>query len=55
MEEFLVLGIVPNTNIQVTFYDWLLIAQVLLLLVLVAKMLSAKLSVIRAAKPANKV
>lgn len=34
VEDFLVLGIVPNTNIQITFEGWLVFAQVVVLLIL---------------------
>lgn len=34
MEDLLVLGIVPNTNIQINFEGWLMLVQFVLLLFL---------------------
>jgi len=47
MEEFLVLGIVPNTDIQISFVGWLLIVQTLLLAVLITKILMNKIAQLR--------
>ncbi len=37
MEDFLVLGIVPNTNIQINFESWLILVQSLVLLYLLVR------------------
>lgn len=47
MEDFLVLGLVPNTTIQIDFIGWLVFVQVLLLIVLVVKLLTSKYLVLR--------
>lgn len=49
MEEFLVLGIVPNTNIQISFVGWLLAVQLLLLIALLVKHIATKYSAMHAA------
>lgn len=55
MEEFLVLGIVPNTDIQIGFVGWLVAVQLLLLILLVTKLFLAKLPKIHAAHLHRKV
>ncbi len=38
MQEFLVLGLVPGTNIQITFWSWLIVISIGLGLVLTNSM-----------------
>lgn len=55
MEEFLVLGIVPNTDVQISFVGWLIIVQLLFLALLISKLLIVKLSAFHAAHLNRKV
>lgn len=49
MEDFLVLGIVPNTSIQISFIDWLIAIQLLIVAVLVIRISIKKYPSVRAA------
>lgn len=44
MEDLLVLGIIPNTNVEISFVAWMLFVQSLLLLLLSRKWMHRRLS-----------
>ena len=43
MEDLLVLGIIPHTNIQIDFVAWVILTQALLFSVLFSKLLQHKI------------
>ena len=48
MEELLVLGQIPFTNIRISFDNWLLIVTALLLALVIVSLIHAKLAAIQA-------